>query len=82
MENTETRVWLDFSLALKFIDQECYDDLDSKAAEVGKLLNHMIENPENTPERRNESRINVCQFFVVNFFELTIAFCQLSIFRR
>jgi hypothetical protein len=46
MENTETRVWLDFSLAHKLIDQECYDDLDSKAAEVGKLLNHMIENPE------------------------------------
>lgn len=46
MENTETRVWLDFSLAHKFIDQECFGDLDSKAAEVGKLLNHMIENPE------------------------------------
>jgi four helix bundle protein len=31
MENTETRVWLDFSLALKFISQERYEDLDAKA---------------------------------------------------
>lgn len=46
MENTETRVWLDFSLALKYISSECYSDLDDKASEVGKLLNHMIENPE------------------------------------
>ncbi|MBT1698611.1 four helix bundle protein [Fulvivirgaceae bacterium PWU4] len=46
MENTETRVWLDFALAFKYIDQDRYTDLESKAVEVGKLLNHMIENPK------------------------------------
>jgi four helix bundle protein len=57
MENTETRVWLDFSLALKFITQECYDDLDAKAVEVGRLLNHMIENPEKYA-RKEERTLN------------------------
>ena len=46
MENTETQVWLDFALACKYIDREKFDDLNSRSKEVGKLLNHMIENPE------------------------------------
>ena len=45
MENTETQVWLDFSLALKYIVQEKYDELMQKSEEIGKLLNHMINNP-------------------------------------
>ena len=44
-ENTETRVWLDFSLACHYIEQVVWSDLDNKAAEVGRLVNHMIENP-------------------------------------
>jgi four helix bundle protein len=46
MENTETRVWLDFSLACEYITSEEWTDLENKSIEVGKLLNHMIENPE------------------------------------
>ena len=46
MENTETRVWLDFALACGYITKNVWDDLEIKSEEVGKLVNHMIENPE------------------------------------
>ncbi|MCK5839946.1 MAG: four helix bundle protein [Bacteroidales bacterium] len=46
MENTETQVWLDFALACKYIDNKKFNDLNNRAEEIGKLLNHMIENPE------------------------------------
>lgn len=46
MENTETRVWFDFALACSYITNEKWSELELKAEEVGKLLNHMIENPE------------------------------------
>ncbi len=46
MENTETQVWLDYSLACKYIDENNYQDLIMKSEEVGRMLNHMIENPE------------------------------------
>ena len=46
MENTETRVWLDFAHACKYITIEIKEKLDSRSEEVGKLLNHMIENPK------------------------------------
>jgi four helix bundle protein len=46
MENTETRVWLDFALSCHYITEEVWIDLEKKSEEVGKLLNHMIENPE------------------------------------
>lgn len=45
-ENTETRVWFDFSVACKYITNDTWNTLESRAEEVGKLLNHMIENPE------------------------------------
>lgn len=46
MENSETQVWLNFGLSCDYISQEEFDDLTEKSEEVGKLLNHMIENPE------------------------------------
>ena len=46
MENSETSVWLDFSLNCKYISDEVYEDLISENAEIGRLLNHMITNPE------------------------------------
>ena len=46
MENTETRVWLDFAEACKYINEGTKLKLDSQADEVGRLLNHMIENPK------------------------------------
>jgi four helix bundle protein len=45
MENTETQVWLDFALACEYIIPEEYNELYADSEEVGKLLNHMIENP-------------------------------------
>lgn len=47
MENTETQVWLDFSLACEYISKEIYNDFTRKSEEVGRLINHMIENPKN-----------------------------------
>lgn len=45
-ENSETLVWLDFALACKYISNETHLALLSKCEEVGKLLHHMINNPE------------------------------------
>jgi four helix bundle protein len=46
MENSETQVWLDFSYKCKYLELITYKDLLDKSEEVGKMLNHMIENPE------------------------------------
>ena len=46
MENTETQIWLDFSLACEYINIETHFSLINLSDEVGKLLNHMINNPE------------------------------------
>jgi len=46
MENSETQVWLDFALACKYIDRKLYQDLKASSEEIGKMLNHMSENPE------------------------------------
>lgn len=46
MENTETRVWLEFALECKYIDNIFFIKLNEDCEEIGKLLNHMIENPE------------------------------------
>lgn len=45
-ENTETQVWLDFSLSCKYITKEKYSDLLLKSEEIGKLINYMMNNPE------------------------------------
>jgi four helix bundle protein len=46
MENSETQVWLDFALSCKYISKEIYSKLKAESEEVGKMLNHMIENPD------------------------------------
>ena len=46
MENSETQVWLDFSLSCKYINSEVYRSYLERSEEIGKLLNHMIENPD------------------------------------
>ncbi|HZI54664.1 MAG TPA: four helix bundle protein [Chitinophagaceae bacterium] len=46
MENSETSGWLDFAYACKYIVEAKYKDLIAKAEEIGRLLNHMIINPE------------------------------------
>jgi len=46
MENTETQVWLDFSIVCGYINEEIYYELISESEEIGKMLNHMIQHPE------------------------------------
>ena len=45
MENSETQVWLRFSLECNYISQELYAEFSDISREVGKLLNYMINNP-------------------------------------
>jgi four helix bundle protein len=46
MENTETQIWLDYALACEYINRDLYDDYIKRSEEIGRMLNHMIENPE------------------------------------
>jgi len=46
MENSETQTWLDFSIACTYIKDERYKTFLSQSEEIGRLLNHMVENPE------------------------------------
>jgi four helix bundle protein len=46
MENSETQVWLDFSLATEYMNIETYNDKTEKSIEIGRMLNHMINNPK------------------------------------
>lgn len=44
-ENSETNVWLEFSLKCNYINQDSFDLLNTKSVEIGKLINYMINNP-------------------------------------
>ena len=46
MENSETQVWLDFSFSCKYISRDVYKQYFERSEEIGRMLNHMIENPE------------------------------------
>jgi four helix bundle protein len=46
MENTETQTWLEFALACGYIDEDLKNSLMMQSDEVGRLLHHMINNPE------------------------------------
>lgn len=46
MENSETQVWLDFSLGCKYIPEEIYTDFASRSKDIGRLIHSMIENPQ------------------------------------
>ena len=45
MENTETQVWLDFAVAHEYISQKVYKEFNERSEDIGRLLNHMINNP-------------------------------------
>lgn len=47
MGNSETQVWLQFALDCNYLSKKIFDELIIISEEVGKLLNHMIENPKN-----------------------------------
>ena len=45
MENTETQVSLDFAEKCKYISEKEYQELLDLSEEVGRILNHLVENP-------------------------------------
>lgn len=45
-ENSETQLWLDFALACDYISEDKKLELQNKSAEIGKLINYMMNNPE------------------------------------
>lgn len=45
-ENAETNVWIDFAFACNYIDENDKQRLVIRNEEVGKLLHHMMHNPE------------------------------------
>jgi four helix bundle protein len=51
MENSETRVWLEFAEACSYIDNIRWLELDAQTQEIGRLLNHMINHPEKYQQR-------------------------------
>ena len=46
MENSETQVWLDFSLACEYVDHNEKNELEGISEEVGKMLKSMMESPQ------------------------------------
>ena len=53
MENAETQTWLDFAFSCEYITKSKYEELMELSGEVGKLLNHMINNPEKYCRAKN-----------------------------
>ncbi|MBP6977615.1 MAG: four helix bundle protein [Lentimicrobiaceae bacterium] len=47
MENTETQIWPDYSLACNYISKEAYEKLLNQSDKIGRMLNQMIRNAEN-----------------------------------
>jgi len=45
-ENSETNVWIDFSYACKYINQDELKMLNGKTTEFGRMLGYMMNNPE------------------------------------
>lgn len=45
-ENSETNVWLEFSLQCNYISKDTFDTLNNKSIEIGRLINYMINNPD------------------------------------
>ncbi len=46
MENSETSGWIDFALACRYIRNNEHYKLITRQEEIGKLLNHMMNNPD------------------------------------
>lgn len=55
MENSETQSWLDFAKACGYMDETVYMNLIAKSEEVGRMLNHMLENPEKYVRQKEKS---------------------------
>lgn len=46
MENSETNVWLNFSIACNYLAKEKYDAMLRRHEEIVRMLNHMMNNPD------------------------------------
>ncbi len=46
MENSETQISLDFAKSCNYISSKDYDSLKDRSEEIGRMLNHMVLNPE------------------------------------
>ncbi len=46
LENTETQISLDFGIRCNYFSRDTYFELHKKTEEIGRMLNHMIQNPE------------------------------------
>jgi four helix bundle protein len=46
MENSETQISLDFALSCKYITTDEHNNLLVISEEIGRMLNHMVQNPE------------------------------------
>ncbi|MCL6494264.1 MAG: four helix bundle protein [Ignavibacterium sp.] len=56
MENSEKQVWLDFAYKCGYLNKNDYTNLINQSEEIGKLLNHMIENPEKYLRKNEKSK--------------------------
>jgi four helix bundle protein len=45
-EATETIIWLDFALEFGYLDKDAFNLLQSKYAEIGRMLNSMANHPK------------------------------------
>ncbi|GAA4056370.1 MULTISPECIES: four helix bundle protein [Flavobacterium] len=54
-ENSETQVWLEYSIACEYITNETYTELLNDSKEVGKLINYMILNPKKFGVKEDKS---------------------------
>ncbi len=45
-ENSETNVWLEFSLKCGYLQEHKFTELNEKTIEVGRLINFMTHHPE------------------------------------
>lgn len=52
MENTETQISLDFMRSCEYISEKRHNEILLKLEETGRMLNHMIENPEKYKPRQ------------------------------
>jgi four helix bundle protein len=53
MENTETRVWLQFALSCNYLKRDQFDSLIKQNESIGRILNFMMHNPERFMPKSN-----------------------------
>lgn len=53
IENSETQISLDFAKSCNYISGIDYDSLKDRSEEIGRMLNHMVLNPEKYMPKHN-----------------------------